>query len=157
MVKWNDLLGKIMPRSIQVKLYKWLVVKSVEITVTWQGWSWVDRDQRGTWSAEMRTLKSWVWYTKSIKLIYEKRTVIHTRLLLQLRGDIAQGVLSTATIFWYIVRPHLSSSHYWLVHQRSLAITNRNIWQRSRWNLREMAVNFAKKVSLSYSAGFFSM
>jgi hypothetical protein len=42
---------------------------------------------------------------------------------LMLCGGIVQSVPYTATIFWSIVRPTLTSNHSWFIHQSSLKIS----------------------------------
>jgi hypothetical protein len=62
---------------------------------------------------------------------------IHRAFWLLLRGGIIQSVPYTATIFWYTVRPHLNSNHYWFIHQSSAANTGRDTYPRSKEKLGE--------------------
>jgi hypothetical protein len=46
---------------------------------------------------------------------------------LLLQEVIIQSVPRTATIFWSIVRPHMSSNHSWFIHQSSMENTRTDI------------------------------
>jgi hypothetical protein len=39
-----------------------------------------------------------------------------------------KGPTTLGESFWSIVRPSLSSSHSWFIHESSLVITSRDIW-----------------------------
>jgi hypothetical protein len=72
-----------------------------------------------------------------------------------MRSGIVQSVPCTAAILWSIVRPHLSSNRFWLVHQSYLVAAETPSNKAGSW--REIFLNLADEVSLSYSAGFFNM
>jgi hypothetical protein len=70
---------------------------------------------------------------------------------LLLRSSIVQSFPCTAAIFCSIVRPHLSSNHSWFIYQSSLIAAETPTTEVGSW--REMALNLAYVVSLSYSVG----
>jgi hypothetical protein len=59
-----------------------------------------------------------------IRKICQRRITQLTHYCLLLRGGIVQSVPCTAAIFWFTVRPHVSSNHSWLIHQSTLANTS---------------------------------
>jgi hypothetical protein len=77
--------------------------------------------------------------------------------MLVLRDGIAQGVPSTATILWFIVRPHLSCNHSWFIYQNSLAVTRgtpsseagRNLARKVLWILPTKCLFLNAQDSLS--------
>jgi hypothetical protein len=74
---------------------------------------------------------------------------------LLLRSDIVQNVPCTAVIFWSIVRSHLKSNLSWFIHQSSLLAAETHSSEAG--SCREMFLNLADEISLSYSAGIFNM
>jgi hypothetical protein len=74
---------------------------------------------------------------------------------LLLRSDIVQSVPCTAVIFWSIVRSHLKSNLSWFIHQSSLLAAETHSSEAGSW--REMFLNLADEISLSYSAVIFNM
>jgi hypothetical protein len=75
------------------------------------------------WNWNLRSLKSLIVHIFST---WHQRWTSLILLWLLLRGGIVQSVLGFATILWYIVRPHLTSSYCWLIHQSFLTNTSRH-------------------------------